>query len=189
MVFPYVLVGVWVRVCPLVFLSLFCLLCLLFSLLFSWLACRNRRPAPALSTTDDTLPLPPPHPKDPISLVGFALLGKKRLRSPQRRNCRLSFCSISSSFFSSSSSSSFSSSSCVLFCGFFFSCQIFVFPELCWTLTSFRLTGHHTHAPDKGNAILSFTPFFRVPSCRLLVVFSFVLRSSCLYRGHFGSFG
>ena len=27
--------------------------------LVSWLACRNRRPAHALSTTDDTLPLPP----------------------------------------------------------------------------------------------------------------------------------
>ena len=34
--------------------------------LSSWLACRNRRPAHDLSTTDDTLPLPPPHPLTPL---------------------------------------------------------------------------------------------------------------------------
>ena len=34
--------------------------------LFLWLACRNRRPAHDLSTTDDTLPLPPPYPLTPF---------------------------------------------------------------------------------------------------------------------------
>ena len=37
---------------------------LLFLLL--WLACRNRRPAHDLSTTDDTPPLPPPYPLTPF---------------------------------------------------------------------------------------------------------------------------
>ena len=59
-------------------------------------------PSPALPLTIRT----------PILWLVSPFLGKKGLRSPQRRFCRLSFCPISSSSFSSSaSSSSFSSSS------------------------------------------------------------------------------
>ena len=47
--------------------------------LFSWLACRNRRPAHDLSTTDDTLPLPPPSPIDPFVRLILPFLGRKRL--------------------------------------------------------------------------------------------------------------
>ena len=47
--------------------------------LFSWLACRNRRPAHALSTTDNTLSPPSPYPLIPLVWELLPLVGNKRL--------------------------------------------------------------------------------------------------------------